>query len=57
MFFERTAISKKLRKTIYNEIKKLKDEKEMSVNLLLKDPYIVDFLVQKDTYNEAGSKI
>ena len=52
MLFERTAISKKPEETIYNDLKKLRDEKEMSVDLFLKDPYILDFLGLKDTYSE-----
>ncbi len=53
MLFERTAISKKPEDTIYNDLKKLRDEKEMSVDLFLKDPYMLDFLGLKETYNEA----
>ncbi len=53
MLFERTAISKKPEDTIYYDLKKLREEKEMSVELFLKDPYMLDFLGLKDTYNEA----
>lgn len=53
MLFERTAISKKPEETIYNDLKKLRDEKEMSIDLFLKDPYMLDFLGLKDTYNEG----
>lgn len=53
MLFERTAISKKPEKTIFNDLKKLRDEKEMSVDLFLKDPYMLDFLGLKDTFNES----
>ncbi len=52
MLFERTVISKKPEKTIYNDLKKLRNDKEMSVDLFLKDPYILDFLGLKDTYSE-----
>lgn len=53
MLFERTAISKQPEKTIYDDLKQLRDGKEMSVDLFLKDPYMLDFLGLKDTYNEA----
>ncbi|MBC7412567.1 MAG: DUF1016 domain-containing protein [Bacteroidia bacterium] len=53
MLFERTVISKKPEDTIYNDLKKLRDEKEMSVDLFLKDPYMLDFLGLNETYNEA----
>lgn len=52
MLFERTAISKKPEETI-NDLKKLRVEKEMSINLFLKDPYMLDFLGLKDTFNES----
>jgi predicted nuclease of restriction endonuclease-like (RecB) superfamily len=52
MLFERTAISKKPEETIYNDLKKLRNNKEMSVDLFLKDPYMLDFLGLKDTYSE-----
>ncbi len=52
MLFERTAISRKPEKTIYNDLKKLRENKEMSIDLFIKDPYILDFLNLKDTYSE-----
>ena len=52
MLFERTAISKKPEETIYNDLKQLRETKEMSVDLFLKDPYMLDFLGLKDTYSE-----
>lgn len=52
MLFERTAISRKPEETIYNELKQLRDKGEMSVDLFLKDPYMLDFLQLKETYNE-----
>ena len=53
MLFERTTISKLPEETIYNDLKKLRDEKEMSVELFLKDPYALEFLGLKNTYSEA----
>ncbi len=52
MLFERTALSKKGEETIYNDLKKLREEKQMSIELFLKDPYMLDFLGLEQTYNE-----
>jgi predicted nuclease of restriction endonuclease-like (RecB) superfamily len=52
MLFERTAISKLPEKTIVNDLKQLCEKKEMSVNLFVKDPYVLDFLGLKDTFSE-----
>jgi len=52
MLFERTAISKLPEKTIVNDLKQLREKKEMSVNLFVKDPYVLDFLGLKDTFSE-----
>lgn len=53
LMYERTAISKMPEETIYNDLKKLRENKEMSVELFLKDPYMLSFMGLKDTYNEA----
>ena len=52
MLFERTALSQKGEETIYNDLKKLREEKQMSVELFLKDPYMLDFLGLNQVYNE-----
>ena len=52
MLFERTAISKKPELTIKNDLQQLRETKEMSMPLALKDPYILDFLGLADTYSE-----
>ena len=52
MLFERTAISKKPEETIKEDLAKLRDEKEMSVELFLRDPYMLDFLGLQDKFNE-----
>jgi len=51
MLFERTSISKKPDETIKNDLKLL-EKGEMSEDLFLRDPYILDFLELKDTYSE-----
>lgn len=50
--FERTAISKKPEQTIINDLQLLTNENKMSTDLFFRDPYILDFLELKDTYNE-----
>ena len=50
--FERTAISKKPEETILKDLTLLSQNKEMSENLFIKDPYILDFLELKDSYSE-----
>ncbi len=52
MLFERTAISKKPEETILKDLALLSQNKEMSENLFIKDPYILDFLELKDSYSE-----
>lgn len=50
--FERTAISKKPEETIINDLQLLNNESKMTTDLFFRDPYILDFLELKDTYNE-----
>lgn len=52
MLYERTALSKKPELTIQNDLQMLRETKEMSVSLALRDPYVLDFLGLKDTYSE-----
>ena len=52
MLFERTAISKKPEQTIKNDLALLNKEQKVSVDLVFKDPYVLDFLGLKDTYSE-----
>jgi predicted nuclease of restriction endonuclease-like (RecB) superfamily len=44
MLFERTAISRKPEDTIHHDLEQLRENKQISPDLLLKDPYILDFL-------------
>ena len=50
--YERTNLSKKPELTIANDLQLLRDEKKMSTDLVLKDPYVLDFLDLKDSYSE-----
>lgn len=52
MLFERTALSKKPAEIIKLELRQLAELKQISSNLLLKDPYVLDFLGLNDHYLE-----
>ncbi len=50
--FERTALSKKPEETIRTDLEQLRQTKRVTPEILLKDPYILDFLGLKDRYLE-----
>ncbi|MBU1152924.1 DUF1016 family protein [bacterium] len=52
MLFERTALSKKPDELILQEIAALRDKDLLTPDLILKDPYILDFLGLRDRYLE-----
>ncbi len=52
MLFERTALSKKPDDLIKEEIERFCDKKELTPDLVFKDPYILDFLQLKGRYKE-----
>src|SRR5262249_52772300 len=52
LLFERTAISRKPEETIQHELQVLREEQRASPELLLKDPYLLDFLGLNDRYIE-----
>ena len=52
MLYERTAISRKPEELIRQEIDILRDEDYMTTDVVLKDPYILDFLGMQDRYLE-----
>lgn len=52
MLFERTALSKKPKELIRQELELLRKENKLSPDLVFRDPYILDFLGLKDTYSE-----
>lgn len=52
MLYERTSLSNKPEKLIELEIKKLQNDSEIHTDLILKDPYLLDFLGLKDHYLE-----
>jgi predicted nuclease of restriction endonuclease-like (RecB) superfamily len=52
MLFERSALSRKPAKLAEMELKKLREEDQLTPDLVFRDPYILDFLQLKDTYGE-----
>ncbi len=52
LLFERSAISKKPEETIRHDLQVLRQEQRPSPDLLLKDPYVLDFLGLSDRYLE-----
>lgn len=52
MLFERTALSRKPDELIVSELNKLRTTGEMTPVLVLKDPYVLDFLGLNDRYLE-----
>ncbi|MFZ5950984.1 MAG: PDDEXK nuclease domain-containing protein [Candidatus Rifleibacteriota bacterium] len=52
MLFERSAISKKPEETIRHDLQALREQNRPSPELLLKDPYLLDFLGLNDHYLE-----
>jgi predicted nuclease of restriction endonuclease-like (RecB) superfamily len=52
MLYERTALSKKPAELIRQELAALREEDQLSPDLVFKDPYFLDFLGLRDTYSE-----
>ncbi len=52
MLYERTQLSKRPEKTIENDLKLLDEKNKMSIDLFLRDPYVLDFSELQDTYSE-----
>jgi predicted nuclease of restriction endonuclease-like (RecB) superfamily len=53
MLFERTALSRKPKELARQELVALKEEDQLSADLVFRDPYLLDFLGLKETYSEA----
>ena len=53
MLFERTALSRKPAELAKRELAALREEDILTPDLVFRDPYLLDFLGLKDTYNEA----
>lgn len=52
MLYERTALSKKPAELARVELEALRDQDRLSPDLVFRDPYLLDFLGLKDTYQE-----
>jgi predicted nuclease of restriction endonuclease-like (RecB) superfamily len=52
MLYERTALSRKPEETIRHDLAQLRECQTVSPHLLLRDPYILDFLDLSDRYTE-----
>jgi predicted nuclease of restriction endonuclease-like (RecB) superfamily len=52
MLYERTALSRKPAEAIRHDLEQLRQDRQVSPDLLLKDPYILDFLDLHDRYLE-----
>ena len=52
MLYERTAISRKPDETIKNELETLKNNQQITPDMVFKDPYFLDFLGLHDSYSE-----
>ena len=52
MLYERTAISKKPKQPIKQELKQLRESDKLTPDLVFRDPYILDFLGLKNTFSE-----
>ncbi|HEY6083291.1 MAG TPA: PDDEXK nuclease domain-containing protein, partial [Chitinophagaceae bacterium] len=54
MLYERTAISKKPKQLIRQEIRQLREEDRLTPELVFRDPYFLDFLGLKNTFSEKN---
>jgi predicted nuclease of restriction endonuclease-like (RecB) superfamily len=52
MLYERTALSRKPAKLAERELRKLRQDDELTPEMVFRDPYILDFLGLRDTYAE-----
>jgi len=52
MLYERTALSKKPAELARSELEALRDQDRLSPDLVFRDPYLLDFLGLKDSYQE-----
>ncbi len=52
MLYERTALSKKPAKLIAQDLKALREQDQLTPDLVFRDPYVLDFLGLRDTYSE-----
>ncbi|WP_454752824.1 PDDEXK nuclease domain-containing protein [Cupriavidus necator] len=53
MLYERTALSRKPEELIAQELATMRDARRMSPSLVMRDPYILDFLGLRDAWQEG----
>ncbi len=52
MLYERTAISKKPEETVKKDIEQLRNNQQITPDMVFRDPYVLDFLGLQDSYSE-----
>lgn len=57
MLYERTALSHKPEETIEQELATLRDAQRMTSALVMRDPYILDFLGLRDSWQESDLEV
>ena len=57
MLYERTAISKKPEAVVEIEIAKLREQDQISADLVFRDPYLLDFLGLQGAYSERDLEL
>lgn len=57
MLYERTALSHKPEETIEQELATLRDAQRMTPALVMRDPYILDFLGLRDSWQESDLEV
>jgi predicted nuclease of restriction endonuclease-like (RecB) superfamily len=57
MLYERTAISRKPEDLIRQELEALRNDDQMTPDLVFRDPYLLDFLNLADTYSEQDLEL
>ena len=57
MLYERTALSQKPEETIAQELATLRDAQRMTPALVMRDPYILDFLWLRDSWQESEQEV
>jgi len=57
MLFERTALSKKPDKLISMELEKLREEDKLTPDMVFRDPYFLDFLGLKGSFQEKDIEV
>ena len=57
MLFERTALSRKPKELVRQELEALHEHDRVTPDLVFRDPYLLDFMGMKDTYSERRQGI